>query len=288
MPVIRRLGSETTHVSDSELERQASRSPRRKIHTSRTTRTSICRRAHHTRRRPLSDHSNTQEMLGSMTVEPYFGVEARLIWVKSEITDLKELLSAALKGLNMSAPWRTNVLAETSRLFFRFAMQDAVWINDVTRRNFHSDLRTFIRNSFPDEPLREDREETIMIRPFRCIYVHYTSLEDWTDQCGLLRCNPSFQANHEERFDCVAINMDDPLTFGHMLFLFKCRLPSGRTEDMYLSDYSRNPAGGQRLCGRIAEFLKTGAQCSSYLDTLSGELTRSIVWGVTRRITRSI
>ncbi|KAJ7645259.1 hypothetical protein DFH06DRAFT_1426092, partial [Mycena polygramma] len=102
------------------------------------------------------------------------------------------------------------------------------------------------------EPLREDGEEIItvrsfmcsvlnfptkllQIRPFRSIYLHYTSLEDWTDQCDVLRCNPSFQVNHEERFDCVAINMDDdPLTFGRMLFLFQCRLPSGRTEDIAL------------------------------------------------------
>ncbi|KAJ7245782.1 hypothetical protein C8J57DRAFT_1679115, partial [Mycena rebaudengoi] len=41
--------------------------------------------------------------------------------------------------------------------------------------------------------------------------------------------------NHEERFDCVAINMDnDPLTFGRILFLFQCKLPSGRTEDIAL------------------------------------------------------
>ncbi|KAJ6523875.1 hypothetical protein B0H19DRAFT_1345052 [Mycena capillaripes] len=74
-----------------------------------------------------------------------------------------------------------------------------------------------------------------MIRPFRCIYIHYTSLEDWTDQCEVLRCNPSFQVNHEERFGCVAINMDDnPLTFGRTLFLFQCRLPSGRNEDIAL------------------------------------------------------
>ncbi|KAJ7125530.1 hypothetical protein C8R43DRAFT_1146762, partial [Mycena crocata] len=117
----------------------------------------------------------------------------------------------------------------------RFAMKDAVWINDATRRTFHSDLRTFIREAFPNEPLREDGEETIMIRPFRCIYIHYTSLENWTDQCDVLRCNPSFQVNHEKRFDFVTINMDDdPLTFARMLFLFQCRLPSGRSEDIAL------------------------------------------------------
>ncbi|KAJ7331509.1 hypothetical protein DFH08DRAFT_814819 [Mycena albidolilacea] len=117
----------------------------------------------------------------------------------------------------------------------RFAMKDAVGINDSTRRNFYSDLRCFIQDTFPTEPLRDDGEETIMIRPFQCIYIHYTSLEDWTDRCDVLRCNPSFQVNHEERFDCISINMaNDPLTFGRMLFLFQCRLPSGRTEDIAL------------------------------------------------------
>ncbi|KAJ6470755.1 hypothetical protein C8R47DRAFT_1023403 [Mycena vitilis] len=117
----------------------------------------------------------------------------------------------------------------------RYSMKDTVWIDDTTRQNFHSELRSFVRETFPDEPLREDGEEIITIRPFRSIYLHYTSLEDWTDQCDVLRCNPSFQVNREERFDCVAINMDDdPLTLGRMLFLFQCRLPSGRTEDIAL------------------------------------------------------
>ncbi|KAJ7743894.1 hypothetical protein B0H14DRAFT_3607170 [Mycena olivaceomarginata] len=117
----------------------------------------------------------------------------------------------------------------------RFAMKDAVGINDSTRRNFYSDLRCFIQDTFPTEPLRDDGEETIMIRPFQCIYIHYTSLDDWTDRCDVLRCNPSFQVNHEERFDCISINMaNDSLTFGRMLFLFQCRLPSGRTEDIAL------------------------------------------------------
>ncbi|KAJ6474054.1 hypothetical protein C8R47DRAFT_1076489 [Mycena vitilis] len=85
----------------------------------------------------------------------------------------------------------------------RHAMKDAVWINNLTRQMFDSDLRSFLRNTFPEEPLREDGEEIITV-------------------------------NHEERFDCVAINMDDPLTIGRMLFLFQCIFPSGRTEDIAL------------------------------------------------------
>ncbi|KAJ7804100.1 hypothetical protein B0H14DRAFT_3775582 [Mycena olivaceomarginata] len=100
---------------------------------------------------------------------------------------------------------------------------------------FDTNLRSFIQNTFPDEPLREDGEDIITIRPFQCIYIHYTSLEDWTDKCDVLRYNLSFQVNHEERFDCVVINMDnDPLKFGRMLYLLKCCLPSGATEDIAL------------------------------------------------------
>ncbi|KAJ7289653.1 hypothetical protein C8J57DRAFT_1628713, partial [Mycena rebaudengoi] len=143
----------------------------------------------------------------------------------------------------------------------RFAMKDTPWISDSTRRNFQSDLCSFIQNTFPDERLREDGEELFTIHPFWCIYLHYTSLEDWTDLCDVLRCNPSFQVNHEERFDCVAINMDNnPLTFGRILFLVKCKLPSGRTEDIALVQLFKKsnwrPKTGWTNC-RIVEDART-------------------------------
>lgn len=50
----------------------------------------------------------------------------------------------------------------------RYAMKGAVWIDDLTRHNFHSDLRSFIRRAFPTEPLRDDGEETIMVRFSLC------------------------------------------------------------------------------------------------------------------------
>ncbi|KAJ7497907.1 hypothetical protein B0H11DRAFT_2189979 [Mycena galericulata] len=109
----------------------------------------------------------------------------------------------------------------------RYAMKNTPWIGDSARKNFSSTLRTFIRATFPEEALQDDGEDVIQIRPFQCISLHYTSLENWTNCCDILRCNPPFQVNHEERFDCVVINMDDdPLTFGRLLFLFQCRLPN--------------------------------------------------------------
>jgi hypothetical protein len=127
------------------------------------------------------------------------------------------------------------------------------------------------------------------IRPFRCIYLHYTSLETWTDCCDILRCNPSFQVNNEERFDCVAINMDDdPLTFGRLLFLFQCRLPSGRTEDITLVRLFKSQVDGPRPSGRTAESLKTAALSSSCLDILCAVLTWLVVLGAASRIAPSI
>jgi hypothetical protein len=46
----------------------------------------------------------------------------------------------------------------------RFAMQEAIWISTSTRRSFDTNLRSFIRNTFPDEPLREDGEDIITVR----------------------------------------------------------------------------------------------------------------------------
>ncbi|KAJ6580037.1 hypothetical protein DFH09DRAFT_886917, partial [Mycena vulgaris] len=59
--------------------------------------------------------------------------------------------------------------------------------------------------------------------------------EDFTEKFDLLRCNPDFQVNHNDRFDCVNINMDnDPLAFGRLLYLLSVRLPSGKDEDVAL------------------------------------------------------
>ncbi|KAJ6524939.1 hypothetical protein B0H19DRAFT_1199554 [Mycena capillaripes] len=65
------------------------------------------------------------------------------------------------------------------------------------------------------------------------IFLQMTDLDAIREAMSLIRMTVNQYVNHEERFDCKAINMDDnPLTFGRMLFLFQCRLPSGRNEDI--------------------------------------------------------
>ncbi|KAJ7053222.1 hypothetical protein C8F01DRAFT_1065057 [Mycena amicta] len=117
----------------------------------------------------------------------------------------------------------------------RFALRNASWLDDDTRRDFDKKLRAFLRDTFPDEAFRADGEQPIDIRRCSCIYVHYTSAEDYTDKFDLLRCNPNFQTHNEKRFDCVNVNLTpDALDFARILGLFRCRLPSKREVDVAL------------------------------------------------------
>ncbi|KAK6997224.1 hypothetical protein R3P38DRAFT_2798741 [Favolaschia claudopus] len=124
------------------------------------------------------------------------------------------------------------------------------WIDTQTRDVFDTNLRRFLRNTFTDENLRDDGLDLCVgsllympgigshirqIRPYKCMYIDFTSLEDVTGKCDVLRCNPDFQVNHEERFDFVNFNMDqNSLSFARVLYLFRCVLPSHREEDIAL------------------------------------------------------
>ncbi|KAJ7646383.1 hypothetical protein DFH06DRAFT_1135975 [Mycena polygramma] len=80
----------TTHVSDSEPEREAARSHPPACQTrTRTTRRPI----HRPRRTPLSNHTNTHTSYQT----PTFGLEARLVHIEKEIGDLSAQLRAAKK-----------------------------------------------------------------------------------------------------------------------------------------------------------------------------------------------
>ncbi|KAK7015607.1 hypothetical protein R3P38DRAFT_3361796 [Favolaschia claudopus] len=97
------------------------------------------------------------------------------------------------------------------------------WIDTQTRDAFDTNLRRFLRNTFTDENLRDDGLDLS------------DHISDFTGKCDVLRCNPDFQVNHEERFDFVNVNMDqNSLSFARVLYLFRCVLPSHREEDIAL------------------------------------------------------
>ncbi|KAJ7191815.1 hypothetical protein GGX14DRAFT_380770 [Mycena pura] len=110
----------------------------------------------------------------------------------------------------------------------RSALRNASWLDEETRDGLDKKLRAFLRDEFPDETFRADGEERIDIRRCNCLYVHYTSAEDYTDKVDILRCNPSFQSTKEKRLDC------DALDFARILYLFRCRLPSKHEVDVAL------------------------------------------------------
>ncbi|KAJ7144208.1 hypothetical protein C8R44DRAFT_973836 [Mycena epipterygia] len=96
MPALRRFDSDTTHVSDSEPEREASQPQAPESHAC-TLRVPSKRRRTHI---PFSDRSNAQVDHGTATAEPYFRLESRMIHVEREIANLNVQLHAALKALS--------------------------------------------------------------------------------------------------------------------------------------------------------------------------------------------
>lgn len=71
------------------------------------------------------------------------------------------------------------------------------------------------------------------IQVFKCVYVTYQSLEDWSEARDILRCNADF--HQHERHDCVIINENSPgTTVARLRSLLRCRLPSGKMIDLAL------------------------------------------------------
>ncbi|KAJ7264651.1 hypothetical protein C8J57DRAFT_1331640 [Mycena rebaudengoi] len=95
MSKLRRFDSDTTHVSDSEPERQAARAKMCKSHKSRTT--TGMSSAHCRTQPPFSDRSNFQEDCRSAKNERNLSVEARLSRIERELADLRAQRHAAPK-----------------------------------------------------------------------------------------------------------------------------------------------------------------------------------------------
>lgn len=71
------------------------------------------------------------------------------------------------------------------------------------------------------------------VQLFKCLKVTYQSMEDWTEACDILRCNPNF--HKRERFDCIIINMDSPgTTVARLCSLLRCRLSTGKVFNVAL------------------------------------------------------
>lgn len=84
-------------------------------------------------------------------------------------------------------------------------------------------------------------------------------MEDWTDKRDILRCTPDFQSNHEQRFDCAIINMEEnPLTSARILYLFQCFLPSGATKDIALVRFFKTSKWSPKTLWGNCKIIKEG------------------------------
>ncbi|KAF7354335.1 hypothetical protein MVEN_01122000 [Mycena venus] len=164
--------------------------------------------------------SNIRESPEPTAIEPYFGLEARLLNIESEIAHLR----VALK-IPTSTPCPTSQRAQHERSMADKCVGGDLPIGTLnpplgTPSSFHDAVQEEVKAQLDSLHKALDEFEqhagsktgrkqlwcarnhiifkfdratgSVQIRPFRCIYLHYTSLEDWTDQCDVLRCNPSF------------------------------------------------------------------------------------------------
>ncbi|KAJ7663215.1 hypothetical protein DFH06DRAFT_1395296 [Mycena polygramma] len=101
--------------------------------------------------------------------------------------------------------------------------------HELKDRNFAANLRTFLNEFIVDEALQPD--QTINIKPYRCIRLRYQSCEDWTEETDILRCNPNF--HHNPRYDHVLVNdTPDDLSVARLASLLRCKLPDESVHDI--------------------------------------------------------
>ncbi|KII93190.1 hypothetical protein PLICRDRAFT_121618 [Plicaturopsis crispa FD-325 SS-3] len=95
--------------------------------------------------------------------------------------------------------------------------------------SFHTKLSSFLALHVPQYP--SGHHGSITIREYKCVYIHYQSLEDWTAARDILRCSADFHGR--SRRDCFIVNMDSPrLTCARLLGMYRCTLPSGDFQDV--------------------------------------------------------
>ncbi|KAJ7220258.1 hypothetical protein GGX14DRAFT_515671 [Mycena pura] len=199
-------------------------------------RDSATRGNHHDNDKQVSEIDATKEAMAKIRIT----VDAYDKELKEDLDELATHAGVAAASIRttveamMDADEHWRLGAPGKLVDSRFAMRDATWLDQKTRDEFDGKLRTFLRDALY-VPLSHSPARRFQIRRHDCIYVHYTSAEDWTDQFDILRCNPAFQARKETRLDCVNVNLDPgTLDFARMLYLFRCQLPSRREEDVAL------------------------------------------------------
>ncbi|KAJ7637326.1 hypothetical protein DFH06DRAFT_1478800 [Mycena polygramma] len=228
---LRRAHSSTTHVSDSEPEREAFRTNLIGACSSTSSFNSSAPDTPPTERPPLSSLSNTvpdNEPMTSRAIHERLSAMEGVLWSfpHSGVTNeghLKGQHPLPPPPRNACVPCRTSAWA-TSRLSASEQKSAAACL-----RNFNMRLREYIAGHHPSHPVRLEQE--IKIKGCKVVYLDYQSKVDWRSARDILRCNPKF--HNAPRYDSVIYETnDDPLAMGQLQFMFRALLPSGAELDL--------------------------------------------------------
>ncbi|KAJ7637279.1 hypothetical protein DFH06DRAFT_1335954 [Mycena polygramma] len=219
----RRAQSDTTHVSDSEPEREAYRQNKTPFESPLPLYPSTPDTTP-TKRMPLSALSNTAV---GPEPSPWHALNDRLSSIEGGLAEIKTELYAQVsqssfcEGSTPSTP--------PSKRARTMHNQANAKRTDPAFRNFNLCLREYIASHHPLHQVR--LEQQIQIEQCKVIYVEYQSKVDWRSARDILRCNSNF--NHAPRFDCVIYETDDePIAIGELKFVFRCHLPGNTALDL--------------------------------------------------------
>ncbi|KAJ7464184.1 hypothetical protein FB451DRAFT_1352911 [Mycena latifolia] len=147
---------------------------------------------------------------------------------EDERTEEPEVDEAPNTSQLTSASWR---FGAPDRLVNSRAFGDVLKSAGHQVDNFDLLLRDFVSEHFPGD--RVSYEQQIQIRPFKCAYITYQSLEDWRGVRDIIRCNPCFHGG--ARYDSVLFNSDSSeMDFARICAFLRCTLESKRQIDVAL------------------------------------------------------
>ncbi|KAG1898719.1 uncharacterized protein F5891DRAFT_1129341 [Suillus fuscotomentosus] len=151
--------------------------------------------------------------------------------------------------------------------------------DDIAFSNFHVKLNSFLNVFLPASniPLPDGKRihllSTHTITTCRLLHVNYESMVDWQQYTDYLRCNPKFF--NAPRFDCVFIQTNQKVIFGHLLLLFECPVGDNVFPLALIHPYDA-PIGVQLQKDKHLNLLRVRAKLRAQAEFFS---TRSIIRG---------
>ncbi|KAG0703025.1 hypothetical protein DFH29DRAFT_982086 [Suillus ampliporus] len=138
-----------------------------------------------------------------------------------------------------------------------FAALAQLHADDNAFNRFRIKLTDFLSDSLPAHGIPLPGGKRIKFMPdetvteHRFLKVNYESTVDWRNTTDYLRCSPSF--HNFPRYDCIIIQTQAGVIFGHLLMLFTC-VVDGQTHPVALVHPYDAPVGQRSLKNKHFQF----------------------------------